>query len=140
MKHHCNFVILGNCAKNNCVCLGTEEFAENCIDYEDSLLEMTEEVELALQAIGNVIQILFNKSPLDNTGDRFTSPIFSIGAYSWSDEDTSPNFSWRDFKCTWYKHLSRGGEQNREISNKELAEMLEECLQSIITLYKEEVK
>jgi hypothetical protein len=77
-------------------------------------------------------------NPFDNTGEDFKNDVFEVKSYDWGFEyegkelDKTPhNFSWRDFKVYWYKYLGRGTKCNRSISNKEIAIMLDECLESL---------
>ena len=72
------------------------------------------------------------ESPFDNTSNHFKNNVFEVEAYSWNEEYDQPyNFKWRDFEVSWYKYLGRGMSINREITAKEGAEMLNECLDSI---------
>jgi len=75
------------------------------------------------------------ESPFANTGNRFECEVFKAHAYSWDETvEQEFNFSWRDFRVSWYKYLGRGTSTNRPISNDEIEQMLEECLASLSSI------
>ena len=84
-------------------------------------------------AMWNITQKEYN-SPFQNTGNNFDSEIFSVHAYSWSDEIQPWNFKYGDFEASWYKCLGRGSTMNKKISLQEVADMLNACLKYIETL------
>ena len=77
-------------------------------------------------------------SPFSNTGNKFKNDVFEVEAYSWDDEcDQEYNFKWKDYKVRWYKHCLRDPEANREMTPDECAKMLDECLESIYKMDKD---
>jgi hypothetical protein len=75
-------------------------------------------------------------SYVSNNGGWYLNDTFQIRAYCWCDGDAHPdgcppNFAWRDLRVAWYKHIDRGESMNRDLSAKELVEMLNECISSI---------
>lgn len=75
-------------------------------------------------------------NPFDNSGFRAGSPVFSIHAYSWNEEENQQwNFRYHKigFEVSWYKYLGRGMSCNFEISSEECSKMLDDCLSYIRT-------
>jgi len=94
----------------------------------------------ALWAIGKEVERrkLCSGNPTMNVGDSYENAVFKMRAYCWCDGDRAghengcpPNFEWRDFKATWYKHAGRSNSQNRQLTDVEIAEMLSECMESM---------
>lgn len=86
----------------------------------------------------NINQEKFN-SPFGNTGNKFKNDVFEVEAYNWNEDyDQKYNFKWGDYKVKWYKYSGRDPEANRFISPDECAQMLDECLESIIKMDIEE--
>lgn len=69
--------------------------------------------------------------PFGNTGGDYRNDVFHAQAYSWGDDEQPYNFSWRDFRVSWYKYLGRGMSMNRGITPAECAEMLNDCVESL---------
>ena len=83
-------------------------------------------------------RVMWNKhqesydSPFRNTGNSFKNDVFEVCAYSWDDTKEQPyNFKYNDIKISWYKYLGRGTTINRNISNDEISDMLDKCLESV---------
>lgn len=120
-------------------------------DYEmqnhNLIVAALEYIESELDRImWNCTQEEYN-SPFRNTGEIFELPVFKVRAYDWGfEQDESsptqpePNFQWKDYKLWWYKNLGRGDYANRKLSNDEIAQMLDECLEALrgFELYLEE--
>ena len=132
---------------------------ENCHnwDLEDEedievldLTDNTEEDNFHWIDLPNYVQAAFSKideqlsrvmwniyqkeydSPFSNTGEKFKNDVFEVEAYSWDDEyNQEYNFKWKDYKVRWYKHCLRDPQANREMTPDECAKMLDECLESI---------
>ena len=69
------------------------------------------------------------ESPFANSGNKFYCDTFEVESYSWDDEVDQPwNFKWRDIEVSWYKYFGRGMSVNKNVSDKEIEEMLDECL------------
>ena len=77
--------------------------------------------------------------PFQNSGNvaGFKTETFEVHAYDWGNENQPYNFKWGDFEVSWYKHVRRGLECNRPITNNELNLMLEQCLESLYNYEKE---
>ena len=100
-------------------------------------------VQAVLNRIRNEMDRLYwNKnqremnSPFDNTGASYENPVFSVRAFSWSDdeeESRKPNFQYGDFTVNWYKHVGRGTcvTSKTEITAEFLAKMLEDCFEAM---------
>lgn len=92
-------------------------------------------LKLIDEKLSNAMQNLNQEeyeSPFSNTGDDYKNNCFEVQAYNWNEDIEQPfNFRWRDYEISWYKYLGRGMSANREISNDEIAQMLDECLSSI---------
>lgn len=85
----------------------------------------------------NITQERYN-SPFSNSGNEFKCDTFEVEAYSWNEDyEQLYNFKWKDFEVSWYKYLGRGTSINRKISNDEIAEMLDECLDALLKYEKE---
>ena len=109
-----------------------ESFGEEVPNYVQAAFRQIDE-ELS-RVMWNINQEEFD-SPFDNTGNEFKNDVFEVEAYSWDEEyDQKYNFKWRDYKVRWYKHSRRDPEANRFISPEECAQMLDECLESIIKM------
>ena len=86
-----------------------------------------------LQGIWSVFRA--DDNPFDNSGASYTGKVLEVHAYDWGidDEDgLGPNFIWRDLNVYWYKYHGRGMSCSREISRKEVCEMLTECIAELI--------
>ncbi len=68
--------------------------------------------------------------PFANSGSSgdFDSDVFSVHAYSWSDEEQPWNFKCGDVEISWYKYMGRGMSANVQISPDMASEILEKCL------------
>lgn len=109
-----------------------ESFGEEVPNYVQAAFRQIDE-ELS-RVMWNINQEEFD-SPFDNTGNKFKNDVFEVEAYSWDEEyDQKYNFKWGDYKVRWYKHSRRDPEANRFISPEECAQMLDECLESIIKM------
>jgi hypothetical protein len=72
------------------------------------------------------------ESPFANSGNKFYCDTFEVESYSWDDEVDQPwNFKWRDIEVSWYKYFGRGMSVNKNVSDKEIEEMLDECHKAI---------
>ena len=71
--------------------------------------------------------------PFSNTGEHFETDVFQVKAYDWNTEEDQVNFTWRDIKISWYKHMGRGMQMScpYPITPDLICEMLHECLNSI---------
>lgn len=107
-------------------------FATNDAIYA-TLLYLKEELD---RIMWNINQEEY-ASPFANTGNHFSTDVFTVRAYDWdwdyseSDTPQPPNFVWRDFQITWYKWFGRGMDTNRQITYVELGKMLTDCLKSL---------
>ena len=94
-----------------------------------------------LRVMWNIHQEEYDdQDPWRNTGnvEGYKNDTFEVHAYDWGwdYDDSNPrpqpvNFKWKDLEITWYKYCGRGLWTNRPTSHDELAEMLEECLESL---------
>lgn len=74
-------------------------------------------------------------SPFSNTGGRYEeTPVFSVHAYDWSENEQQWNFRWGDIQISWYKYLGRGMSANVGITPDIAAAMLKECLEAVRAL------
>ena len=71
-------------------------------------------------------------NPFNNSGAKWKCDEFEVQTYDWSDEEQSYNFKWNDILISWYKHPGRGMSQNREVSNDEISDMLDSCLNALL--------
>lgn len=77
-------------------------------------------------------------SPFENYAEHFVCPTFEAHAYSWDeDENQEYNFRWRDVKISWYKYFGRDMSVNKELSNDEIAILLDDCLDALAKYEKE---
>jgi hypothetical protein len=77
------------------------------------------------------------RSPFSNTGNEFRNDVFHAAAYSWGDERQPYNFSWKEIRISWYKHMGRGSSSNVLVTPDLAAECLGECLASILLMEEE---
>lgn len=71
-------------------------------------------------------------SPFANTGNKFHCNTFMVEAYSWDEEAAQPwNFKYRDVEVRWYKYLGSDMSVNRDLSTREIEEMLDRCYLAI---------
>lgn len=84
--------------------------------------------DLVVGILHDVWDVLFREdNPFSNTGAEFIGERIQVQAYSWDDEyDQNYNFKWRDFEVSWYKHAGRGMTSNRNLSDKEVQELMSE--------------
>jgi len=79
-------------------------------------------------------------NPFGNTGQKWQCTEFEIEAYNWNEDIEQPyNFKWKDIEVSWYKYLGRGMSCNRKVSNIEIGEMLDACLNALIEFEKEKL-
>lgn len=73
-----------------------------------------------------------NECPFDNRGAGcfYNFGVFVVRAYNWGKEDPY-NFRWRDVLIRWYKYAGRSMYVSREMTDKEIAEMITECLAAL---------
>ena len=73
--------------------------------------------------------------PFGNNAVEFKNDAFHVVSYDWvladQDKEQEYNFRWRDIKIWWYKYLGRGTECNQQLTNDQIEQMLEECLESL---------
>lgn len=73
-------------------------------------------------------------SPFRNTAENYENDTFIIRAYDWND-NTLPNFEYKDLKIWWYKHSDRGlyweysCEKHAIVPSTFLADMLDDCME-----------
>lgn len=122
-----------------------EEMSEDNGNYDINWISIPNYVQAAFSKIDeqlsrvmwNIYQKEYN-SPFSNTGEKFKNDVFEVEAYSWDDEyNQEYNFKWKDYKVRWYKHCLRDPQANREITPDECAKMLDECLESIYKMDKD---
>jgi hypothetical protein len=109
-------------------------------------------MELLIQAVLNRIEqemdrLYYNAnqkelvSPFQNTGAEYSNDTFTVRAYYWGEDDDLiklPNFKYKDFECSWYKHSMRGltwkynGVLNcKDIPLQFFIQMLNDCFDSM---------
>lgn len=102
--------------------------------YNDTRL-----IQAALDSIkAELDRVNFNKhqkempSPFNNTGVSYSNQTFSVVAYDWND-NTHPNFTYKDLKVWWYKHSNRDvcAECGHRLTYDDLNNMILECCKSI---------
>ena len=141
--------------------------SQNVLKHEEKRVKMCNggaELELGYYPASNLLSAALSKiddllrtvmwnihqeeysSPFSNSGNTFKCDTYEVRAYDWSwgfdlDENSPPqpyNFKWRDLEVTWYKYMGRSVETNRPISNDEVAEMLDECIEATRALDRDE--
>lgn len=116
-----------------------EEMCEDDGSYNFNWISVPNYVQAAFSKIDEQLsRVMWNihqkeyDSPFSNTGEKFKNDVFEVEAYSWDDEyNQEYNFKWKDYKVRWYKHCLRDPQANREMTPDECAKMLDECLESI---------
>lgn len=74
-------------------------------------------------------------SPFDNTANTFKNNVFEVQAYSWDDEVCqSYNFKYKNIEISWYKYLGRDTTINGQYSHKEIIDMFDKCIESILEM------
>lgn len=81
-------------------------------------------------------------SPFDNTGNTYRNDVFQVNAYYWGNNGEMikrPNFSYKGLEVRWYKHSHRDPYIlcDKEITLDFLAEMIDECINSMREDFKE---
>jgi len=80
----------------------------------------------------NIHQVEYD-SPFGNTGNKYKNDVFEVCAYSWDDDVEQPyNFKYKDIEISWYKYLGRGMSMNRSVDPVEAADMLNDCIESLL--------
>lgn len=82
-------------------------------------------------------------SPFGNTGNSFECDEFEVHAYDWNEDNVQDyNFKYGDgtIKVCWYKYFGRGTSVNRELTNDEIASMLDGCLYELSRYEKERLR
>jgi hypothetical protein len=95
----------------------------------------------ALRSVENQLKFFNHRNigtfetPFENIGGEFKNNTFHVISYDWdlADEgkDQEYNFEWKSVKFWWYKYLGRSMECNKKLTNEEIEQMLEECLESL---------
>lgn len=74
-------------------------------------------------------------SPFDNTGNKYSTPTFSVWAYDWNSDFDKLNFYYPkdNFMVYWYKYLGRGVAVTvpKNWTMDKLPDMLDNCLRAI---------
>lgn len=70
-------------------------------------------------------------SPFSNNASAFVCDVFSVEAYSWTNENQSYNFKWGDVEVSWYKYFGRSMTANRPVSRSEAGELMTACLNAL---------
>ena len=74
----------------------------------------------------------------DKYGADVDNDVFMMRPFSWCEQDDcpwclgeAPNFWYKplDYKLQWYKFIGRDMEANKELTDRQMAEMLVDCLQ-----------
>lgn len=74
-------------------------------------------------------------NPFANIGTRFECDVFGIQSYSWYETDVpSPNFRWASIEVSWYKYLGRSMTVNRIVTDRESAQLLDECSAALMLI------
>lgn len=74
-------------------------------------------------------------SPFDNTANTFKNDVFEVQAYSWDDEVCQEyNFKYKNIEISWYKYLGRDTTINGQYSHKEIIDMFDKCIESILEM------
>lgn len=79
-------------------------------------------------------------NPFRNTGTSFKNDTFEVHAYDWNWDDDSRqdvNFKCGDLEISWYKYLGRSMSKNRPITEKEMVEIYQKCIDSLRAYGKE---
>jgi len=106
--------------------LGQSLFGQPTQEYE-----IRDSVILGLTLIGEYLYAKLKINPTENAAARYSNNVFEMYAYDWSDEEQPYNFKWKDFEVSWYKYLGRGTSMNKEISEDEVSQMIQQCIDSI---------
>ena len=123
----------------------------NCIGFINNLPYRDMELFYASNLFVSAIETLANHleyqidiiggesediSPFHGGTDIYVDcPIFQVFPYpreGWeSDKDSKWGFKWRDVEVYWYKRIGVETMVNRQVSNDEIEEMLEECVLAV---------
>lgn len=74
----------------------------------------------------------------EGPGGDYDSDVFSVHAYSWSDEAQPWNFKCGDLEISWYKYMGRGMSANMEITPEMASDVLLKCLSHLRALERDE--
>lgn len=111
--------------------LGQSAFGQPWKEFEVPFL-----VKNGISIIKNYLTLVFGESysnPFENTGAKFSNDVFEVEAYNWDDEvEQLYNFKCGSFEMSWYKYFGRGMSMNKEITEKELKEIVDKCIRSLI--------
>ena len=109
-----------------------------CPNYIVALLK---EIDCQLSRImWNINQKEYN-SPFDNTANTFKNKVFEVQAYSWDDEvEQLYNFKCGDIEISWYKYLGRDTTINKEFTYKEIINMFNRCIDSLLKYEQKELR
>jgi hypothetical protein len=120
-------------------------------------LECDSSVPEIIRMIAEAIEGRINKNSGGDTdfyevrkyGTQYENDTFMMHPYCWCDKEdcpwcegeeweedspeAGPNFHYKPlgFKVWWYKYIGRGMVQNKELTVKEMAAMLFQCLESL---------
>ena len=105
------------------------ELGQALFGQPTQMLDCPEKVMRALNTISQAWAALTDSNnPFSNTGAEYKGEKFTVYAYSWREDIPQEyNFAWRDVRVSWYKYFGRGTTINREMTVKEIREMLHEC-------------
>ncbi len=109
------------------------ELGQACFGQPWQRLELSGKGGYALDAMRSIWDAVFDEdNPFSNTGAEYKGKKFKIYAYSWSNAEQPFNFSWRDIRISWYKYFGRGTIINREMTKKEISEMIQEYIDELL--------
>lgn len=98
-------------------------------------LEINSEIEKALSTIRGCLEMMSpQQTPFDDSSLDFNNGVFAVAAFRWGEEQ-SWNFKWRDFEVSWRGYFAREAKVNRELSEREIRAMLDECVYSLIQIH-----
>lgn len=105
--------------------------------YENLVMAIFDAIEQELNRIWwNKFQTE-NESPFKNSGTAYGNNVFTVSAYEWGEPDEDgpmPNFQYKDFRASWYKHSHRWlffERTDGELTAEFLNQMLDDCLASL---------
>jgi hypothetical protein len=84
-----------------------------------------------IAAIGLLIENIHGINPCENNGSRFDSDVFSMHAFSWSDDDQSWNFKCGEIEVSWYKYHGRGEQCNDATIAASILDVMQKCVAAI---------
>lgn len=111
------------------------EIGQMCFGQPYQHLECPEKIKNVLIAVAILLENFKGVNPFNNNGKSYVGQGWEVHAYNWEENvEQKFNFRWKDVEISWYKFLCRGTTINREMSDEEIKEMVQQITMEILDI------